>query len=154
MAEVRNQHLSRMTDDNLASAWAVNFLHELPINPKNDGDVVRTVVETLIHVVVFCGERVGADEFKTKLTRLALEGLQKAFVVAKETAVLTSPLSEVTVKALLKLSYETTVPNLAVGILGFLVKAVDPNSQACELVRALYFQVGRLDVLVCSAAKA
>ena len=158
VTEVRNQHFQVGRDGVPAFLQSVYyptvFLYGLPLNPKNDGDVAASIVLALIHVVVIAGgaeetdKKVEHSEFSARLVRLALEGLQKAFAVAADSSVISSPVSESTTQSLLRLSYSTPMPGLAVAVLAFLYKASSSfGAVPVPFLKAVYHQCSSFEVL-------
>ena len=160
VAEVRNQHFN--LKDIHAVYYPCVFLYGLPLDLKNDGEVAGTVVQALIHLVVLLGQTESdreklpkegsqeklSPEFRARLLRLALEGLERAFAVATESSVISAPVSEQTQESLLRLSYETSTPGLAATVLSFVFRAVSPfKAVSKSFLRAVYHQCGSLELL-------
>ena len=156
VAEVRNQHFLAKgeTKDFLRAVYyPCLFLYGVGLNEKNDGDVAALIVQSLIHVVVLAGQEDSKDEYLARLTRIALEALEKSFSIAVDSSVISSPISEDTAEALLRLTYSTSSPGLAVAVVFFLFKATIPFKQvSANLLRAVFHHCGNLGVFRSTAA--
>ena len=154
--EVRNQHFVAKGEPKeflKAVYYPCLFLYGIGLNEKNDGDVAALIVQSLIHVVVLAGQDNTKDEYLARLTRIALEALQRAFSIAVESSVISSPISEDTSEALLRLTYSTDSPGLAVAILFFLFKATTPFKDVSpNLLRAVFHHCGNFGVFRSTAA--
>jgi len=156
VAEVRNQHFVAKgeTKDFLKAVYyPCLFLYGIGLNEKNDGDVAALIVQCLIHVVVLAGQEDAKDEYIARLTRIALEALERSFTIAVESSVISSPISDDTAEALLRLTYSTNSPGLAVAVIFFLFKATVPFKQvSANLLRAVFHHCGNSGVFRSTAA--